>query len=109
MIQGVHKELYRDKEVSFVDVNNSTTSTLGNGGVFTGSWTQVLEFSQLTVMINTDQASATNGLQLQFSHDGITLDRQKQISVPSSGTAHTLVIISKYFRLVYTNGTTPNR
>lgn len=92
--------------MAFIDSDNSTTVALSGDAVFTGSWTNVLQYSEITVLIATDQSSATSGLSMQFSTDGTNIDRAKTISVTSSGTVHTLIVISKFFRVVYTNGST---
>lgn len=93
-------------DVSVIDTGNSTTALLTSGSVFTGAWYEVTNYGQVTISINADVASATNGLQMQFSSDGTNVDRAKANTVPAGGAAHTLVHITKYFRIVYTNGGT---
>jgi len=90
-----------------VSTGNTSTAALAGGAQFTGQWEDVLRFSEITIMIATDQASATNGLSMQFSSDGKNIDREKKVSVSSTGSAHTLVVISRYFRITYLNGATP--
>lgn len=91
-----------------IDAANSTTSTLGGGGTFTGSsFTDVTRYATSSVVINTDQASASNGLVIQFSIDGVTVDRTRTYDVPSGSTAHQVTNVSQYLRIVYTNGATP--
>jgi len=86
-----------------VSLYNATTTPLGISGVYTGSWEQVDQYSMMTVLIATDAGSAVNGLALQFSTDGKNVDRQKTTTMPATGTVHTSVVISKYFRVVLTN------
>lgn len=90
----------------YIDSGNSSTTTLGSGGVFTGQWFEAYHYAQVTVMVNTDVASAASGLAMQFSIDGITTDRSKTVTIPAGGSSHTLVHIARYFRIVYTNGST---
>lgn len=94
------------KLVSDIDTGNSTTSALLAGATFTGVWKNVKDYTQMTVSIATDQDSAVNGLEMQFSSDSVNVDRNKKVQVLANGTAHTLVHICKFFRLVYTNGGT---
>lgn len=90
----------------YVSQKNSSTTSLTSGSVFTGTAEEVSQYSQLTVYLGTDVASATNGLSLELSSDGVNWDRKKQTTSPAGGGAHTLVIISRYFRIKYTNGST---
>jgi hypothetical protein len=96
--------------VSSVSTVNSTTSTLGISGVFTGTSEDVSNYSQITVSYATDVAGATDGLEMQFSPDGTNWDRSIKITPPQVGLTnnfggvHTLAVINQYFRIVYTNG-----
>lgn len=94
------------KDGGFIDGGNSTSSVLGISGVFTGEWAEVFNYSEMTIIINADVASSSDGLQMQFSTDAVNVDREKKVSVGTSGATHTLVHIARYFRIVYTNGTT---
>lgn len=91
----------------FISEINSTTTTLGSNATFTGVVEDVSQFSSLTVFVYSDQASATNGLKLELSTDGVNWDRQKPITVKAdSSQAHSLVIVSQFFRVSYQNGAT---
>jgi hypothetical protein len=95
-------------EIGVVSKNNSTAVALGAGGIFTGIVDKdVHQYSQLTLYVYSDVDSATDGLEMQFSSDGVNFDRIKALSVNAGGSAHTLVLISQYFRIKYTNGATP--
>lgn len=90
-----------------IDDNNSSTIALGSGAEFLGGWTDVTNWSGLSVIVSGLSASTAPGtLQMQFSTDGITEDRVITIAVNdvSSAPPRTLAIISKFFRLKYTNG-----
>jgi len=96
------------KQLSGVaSTGNSTVSTLGGGGVFTGTFEDVTQWSVFVVSIFVDQASATNGLQFQWSGNGSDVDRTESSSVPIGGRAFNLAQRGKFFRIVYTNGATP--
>ena len=88
-----------------------STTALAANGVFTGT---TLDFGDtmniyqtITALAFSDQASASNGLQIQISRDGTTWRVSQQASV----TANTLSVITahlsyRYARIVYTNGAT---
>jgi len=91
-----------------VDSNNSTTTPLGAGGVFTGTATNILPYTSIRTSVFSDQDSAVNGLQFQFSEDGTNWDIISSVSV-SAGDAISVPFgrQAQYFRIVYTNGATP--
>jgi hypothetical protein len=89
-----------------VDVLNSTALALAGDAVFTGSWYNVLSYTLTTVSVKVDQNSATNGLRMQWSSDGINLDHERPASLTETGDAFNFMHIAKYFRIIYTNGNT---
>jgi uncharacterized lipoprotein YbaY len=87
---------------------NSTTAALGNAAVFTGTAEDVSLRDAVTVLVVADQASATNGLSLEFSSDGTNWDHKYQYTVAANvGASYVLPVEAKFFRAVYTNGATP--
>jgi len=93
---------------STVSAANSTSTPLAGDGVFTGVSADALGCRQVAVSAFTDQASAANGLSLEFSSNGTNWDAKVQFSVPitAAGQArrYLLPVLARYFRLVYTNG-----
>jgi len=94
-------------------VNSSINETLlGAGGVFTGLAEDVDQYSLIVVTVHSDVASATDGLEMQFSMDGNNWDRVKDITTVANasqtafGGAFTVIPIVQFFRVVYTNGGT---
>jgi hypothetical protein len=87
----------------FISINNSSTGTNVASGVFTGPSDVVSGFATISVFLDTDVGGT---LSMQFSTDDTNWDRAKVIEVPASGgeKPHTLTVISKHFRIVYTNG-----
>lgn len=89
---------------------NSTTSTFGIGGLFEGDAEDVTDFTSITVFIHTDQVSAVNGLQLQFSSNGTDWDRSRSFTVnlnslqTSHGGVFKVKVDGRFFRVRYTNG-----
>lgn len=97
--------------VNFPDIyNNSspgstTTYALGVGGTFTGLFENVSNYAAINLTIFTDQDSATNGLEFQWSGDGINVDRSEGSNVKANtGRAFSVCPRAKYFRIKYTNG-----
>lgn len=91
-----------------IDSNNSSTSALGAGATFTGTGTDVLTYTSITVLLKTDQDSAANGMQFQFSTDNTNWDETHNytydISVDSTAREFQFPVHARYFRVVYTNG-----
>ena len=88
-----------------LSVGNSTSTPLVSGSVFTGVAEDVSGFSTITVFIHSDTESAHSGLSMQFSTDGVNWDRAITHTIHAGPShAHSLLVVSKYFRVVYTNG-----
>ncbi len=88
-----------------VSTANSSTATLGVSGVFTGTGEDVTAYSTITVFMDSDVSGT---LSMQFSTDNTNWDRAKVVPLDidlASGSVHTLEVVSQYFRIVYTNGT----
>lgn len=92
------------QHASVVDATNSSTTLLGSGGVFTGTWQSSLSYSALSIEVFSDKASAASGLQIQQSQDGTNADTVDSFTVSASTNFQTTVNLtgSKY-RVVYTN------
>lgn len=84
---------------------NSTTTPLGISGVFTGISEDITKFAEVRISIFADQASATDGLSIQQSSDGVNWDTTDVYTIPAS-TSKTFGVgaVQKFFRIVYTNG-----
>jgi len=84
---------------------NSTTTALVSGGVFTGLGEDVSQFSTISVFVDSD---IDGTLSMELSTDKINWDRKKVVSLDitlSTGSVHTLEVVSNFFRIVYTNST----
>lgn len=92
---------------SSVSTDNSTSTPLGAGGVYTGTYEDVTNFSSLTAVIETDQATATNGACVQFSDDASNLVREACQTLAAGSWFFSLPSDAKYVRIKYTNGATP--
>lgn len=93
---------YFSTSKGIVNAENSTTTLLTAGSVFTGTWVDVSSYSDLSVGVKTDQ----NGTYIiQFSTDASNIDtaltryyRTTQIEAP-----HVFEVTRKYARVVFTN------
>lgn len=87
-----------------IDPNNSSTTPLGAGGVFTGLAFEVTEYAAINVTVASDVASATDGVRVQFSSDGINWDHSHATTYSGgSGVGYIFNAEFKYARVVYTN------
>jgi len=91
-----------------VSTGNSTTLNLGSSGVFTGSWIDILEFNNVVITVITSHASATDGLIVQWSNDGSNVHSVDNFTInANAGKQFSFGRLTRYFRVVYTNGATP--
>lgn len=90
---------------NLVSTNNSTTALLGSNAVFTGTGDDVSAYSAIEVFVFTDQISATNGLQLEYSTDNTNWDQVDAYSISISTPFYIqMPPKARYFRIIYTNG-----
>jgi len=87
-------------------LQNTATTLLGADEVFTGSgWQDTLDYGVLSVNVSADQASATDGLEVQWSNDGITACEYDKFTILADATkTFTFGPAERYYRIVYTNG-----
>lgn len=88
-----------------VSTGNSTSTPLGANATFTGTGEDVKDYAQISVLVFADQASADNGLVLEYSTNNTNWDDADFYTLSaSSGKFLTLVPEAQYFRLRLTNG-----
>lgn len=93
------------RETGKEDTNNSTITPLLANATFTGEATDVSAYSAITLLIYSDVASATDGLEAQFSYDGTDWHGGETYTILAGATKFfTPPVQAKYFRIVYTNG-----
>lgn len=92
---------------SIVDAGNSSITPLIGGATFTGAWTETTNYTNISIAVAPNVASATNGLVLQWSMDGATVDDTDVFTIAANAKKQfTFGVTHKYFRVVYTNGAT---
>lgn len=90
------------------DPGNSSTTPLPAGGVFTGTAFEITEYATINVNVKSDVASATNGVKVEFSTDGINWDHSHSTTYSAAtGVGYIFNAEFKYARVVYTNDGSP--
>jgi hypothetical protein len=94
---------------NYLIANNSTTVILGANETYTGGWQDCLNYQEINVSIVASHNSALNGLIFQWSADGVIIGDTDVFSYysASGGTNYTPNPAFRYFRILYTNGATP--
>lgn len=88
-----------------VDANNSTNEILNIGQEFTGESTNISGYSSIKVNVYSDVASATDGLLIEQSVDGINWDFDDEFTIPANrGKQFTIPCFANYLRVRYING-----
>lgn len=84
---------------------NSSTTPLGIGSSFIGTIEQTTGYAVISLFVHSDKSSATNGLIIEYSSDGINFDSDDMFTFSPTGTKlFTFGVVSKYFRVRYING-----
>jgi len=84
------------------DTNNSTTTPLSAAEVFTGTGTDILAYSAITVLVEADVAGT---LAIQFSSNNTDWHDGEEYDIPASTAKFfTPPVQAQYYRIVYTNG-----
>lgn len=95
------------KSPAIVNAGNSSTTPLNSGVTFTGSSVDMLNFSTVRVSLFSDEDSATDGFQVQFSNDNSNWDFPRKTTYVSNGGGYACYNrVARYMRIVYTNGNT---
>jgi len=89
-----------------VCIDNSTNTLLGSNGIFLGAvWQDTLDYSEIIVSINTNQNSATDGLIIQWSSDGVNVHETDEFTITANvGKTFSFPCNRRYIRVKYTNG-----
>ena len=89
----------------YISETNSSTSILTAGSIFTGTLVDTLNYGMVVVSLRSDQASATNGLDVQFSTDGTNWDHSDVFNIAAdTGKTFTFQTVARFMRIIYTNG-----
>lgn len=84
---------------------NSTIIPLSSFQTFTGKFEDVLHYSSIIISLLSDTDSLNDGLEFQWSNDGINLIFKEVSSCFANiGRSFSLAPRARYFRIVYING-----
>lgn len=87
---------------------NTSTTPLTSAATFTGTSEDVSAYADIRVAVFSDVASATDGLSMQQSEDGTNWDFTDTYTIAANtGKVFDVPSYAKFFRVVYTNGATP--
>jgi hypothetical protein len=93
-------------QTNHICTDNTTATPLGANATFTGVWQDCLNYQEVNISVVTDKNSASNGLVIEWSDDGITVGDDDKFSIyANSGTNYTPNPAFRYVRVKYTNGT----
>ena len=88
-----------------ISTDNSTTTPLGAGATFTGTAEDVTNYAIIFLNVYADQASATNGLCIEYSTDGTNWDFSDCYTISATtGKQFSVPCFTRYFRVKYING-----
>ena len=86
---------------------NTSTDNLAGDAVFLGGWGDTIKYGILSLSIASDQDSATDGLVVQWSPDGVNVaDTDVFTILAGNKKTFTFGPAARYFRVQYTNGST---
>ena len=89
---------------SKISTLNSTEQELAIGGVFTGEWEDITQYSEAIVSIYATENSAADGLVVQWSSNGSVVHGSDVFTITAaSGKTFSFPCQNKYMRIVYTN------
>lgn len=91
----------------FIDSGNTTGTLLGANGVYTGDAFNVTEYAAINVNVVSNVPSATNGVKVEFSGDGVNWVHSHSTTYSGgSGVGYIFNCEWQFARVVYTNGAT---
>lgn len=93
----------------FESLDNSSTTPLIADAFFLGdSWVDMRDYATATISVSTDVESAEDGLDVQWSVDGITAADHDYYTI-DAGASKTFTFgpAQRYCKIQYTNGTSP--
>jgi len=89
---------------NLIDSNNSTSTPLTAGSTYTGTATDVSQFTIVTTSVKTDQDSASDGFKIEFSPDGTNWDDSSTFTLGRNvARRYQFPVTAQYYRVVLTN------
>lgn len=92
---------------SIVSSNNASTSNLSGDATYTGTGEEVTKYSSILINIKASHNSTEGGVSVEFSQDNTNWDIKYISTYYATGNKALIYDIqAKFFRIVYTNGST---
>ena len=86
---------------------NSSSTPLAGGATFAGAYQDILDYNSVTVSVLSSHNSATNGLVITWSADGLTaMDTDVFTVLANQPKTFTFGGYARYFKVSFTNGAT---
>lgn len=96
---------YINKKATGISTVNSTSVNLTGSSTFTGPWEDISGYATVSVLVKSDVASATDGLKLELSADGVTVHNDDVYTISANaGKVFSVPAYGKFFRVRYVNG-----
>lgn len=108
LVQNVHSSDYELPVTltGHVCSHNTTVTPLGANQTFIGQWQDCINYGLISIGVNADQNSATNGLVIQWSIDGSIIHDTDTFSIlANKSKTFTFGPARRFIRVIYTNGT----
>lgn len=86
---------------------NSTNTPLAANTTFTGTWELLGNYVSMSLLVNSDSLAATDTIRVDFSTNGIDVDKTIAIDMIAGGDYCSLGAESAYYRVRITSGSTP--
>ena len=91
----------------YLDGLNSTSTPLASGGFYLGTYVSTVGYDVLFVRVDSNVGSATNGVQILWSYDGVATpwaDTEQAFTYPSNlPVTYQFRIRAPFYRIQYTN------
>ena len=85
---------------------NSTSSTLGVSGIFTGTIEDVTRYNSILITINSNTSSTSNGVKLYFGATTSSMKLKDQYTYNANeNTSINIKVTDRFFQIIYNNGT----
>jgi hypothetical protein len=96
------------KTASAVSSANSSSVALAANATFSGAFEDVLGYANITISVYASHASATAGLKIEWSHDGITAVGDADTFTIGADTAkhYSFGVPTRYVKISFVNGGT---
>jgi hypothetical protein len=99
--------IQQQSDINVISPENTSIVPLAGNGIFTGTFVRVMDYTSVAVTIATDVASVLDGLQLQWSQDGLTEELNLRQSYDAGDRFADGRVRAPFFRVVYFNGPSP--